>query len=75
MNKITHETWKVLVQAANEQIIEHPYLRFGQSLFNITHDLYPELANSVVGTNNDPFHTGKDENSLSVCLFYDKIVK
>lgn len=75
MDKITYETWKTLVQAANEEQLRNPFLRFGQCLWNITEELYPELVEPIRGTEADPFHTGKDENSLSVCLFYDQIVQ
>jgi hypothetical protein len=34
----------------------NPEWRWGQTLFNVTDDLYPDLANKVAGTMYDPFN-------------------
>lgn len=75
MNKISHEDWLQLIQLTNNEIDIHPYIRFGQALYNMAYTLYPELIRSLNNSDADPFHTGKEENSLSVCLFYDAIVE
>ena len=34
----------------------HPEWRWGQTLFNVLHDVRPDLANGVRGSDIDPFH-------------------
>ena len=44
-------------------------MRFGQMLFNVLHEMRPELANAVRGSELDPFYT-QDEEVLSNFLVY-----
>lgn len=72
--QISHDQYVDLVQRTKEFNEDKPYLRFGQTLFNLFYELSPVLADCIRGTSSDPFHTGGDENSKSVCLFYDWVV-
>lgn len=74
VEKISHQEYTDLVVKTIEFNKNHPYLRFGQTLFNLFYDIKPEIASAITGTDADPFHTGVDENSLSVCNFYDAVV-
>ena len=38
----------------------HPEWRYGQTVFNVMYDLYPEKANKYRGSSIDPFHN--DDN-------------
>ena len=42
-------------------------MRHGQLLFNLLHERFPDVANSIRGTSIDPFY--RDEN-IKVCLNY-----
>lgn len=39
-----------------EKMRDTPRIRLGQSLFNATHELRPDLANKVRGSDLDPFY-------------------
>ena len=39
-----------------ETLLDHPYIRQGQAMFNILYEMYPELAEQIRGTDLDPFH-------------------
>jgi len=43
-----------------------PRIRRGQNLFNVLHDIKPELANSIRGSEIDPFYHDK-----RIPLFYE----
>ena len=49
------EFHSVSIRAA-EMRLKYPQLRKGQSLMNSLCELFPEVYESVVGTNNDPFY-------------------
>ncbi len=36
---------------------DHPTYRRGQALFNVLHEVRPELANKIRATPTDPFHS------------------
>lgn len=40
---------------------DHPYLRYGQVLFNVLYVHWPDIANQVRGTASDPFYFDKGE--------------
>jgi len=39
----------------------HPNLRYGQALFNVLYEIYPELADDIRSTNNDPYYSDDGE--------------
>ena len=48
-----------IFKLTNETIKKHPYLRKGQTLFNILYEQYPDIANQIRSTENDPFYLDK----------------
>jgi|GEM_PF-3935375 hypothetical protein len=48
----------------------HRNWRYGQALFNVLFDMYPNSANKVRGTNADPFYA-KNTKSPQVGEFMD----
>lgn len=73
MKKLTHTEFQELVKQSMDQTTIH--YRLGQAMFNNLHESYNELANSIRGTDADPFYICKQENDLAFCLFYDAIVQ
>lgn len=47
---------EAIVRDARVEHRLHPEWRWGQTLFNVTSNLYPDLANKVQGTMYDPFN-------------------
>lgn len=47
---------------------DYPHWRYGQTLFNVLHEGWPELANEIHGTEIDPFYTTDDE---TIAQFYE----
>jgi hypothetical protein len=43
-------------KAAEREFLAHPTLRRGQAYYNILHEMYPEIARCIVGTERDPFY-------------------
>lgn len=56
MEKLTSEEFLSLQKDVEELISLHPDLRKGQCFFNCLHEINPELADSLLGTENDPFY-------------------
>jgi len=73
-DKFTLQEWGKLVYEANDMQYGHPYLRFGQCLFNIAYYKKPNLVNTTRGTLSDPFHRGVNEDHESVQAFKNEIV-
>ena len=45
--------------------LENPEYRWGQALFNSYHEIAPDLANQIRGTDKDPFYaSGKKDESV-----------
>lgn len=42
--------------AVNAALNAHPEWRYGQTLFNVLHSLYPELSEQIRGADIDPFY-------------------
>jgi hypothetical protein len=51
-----NEFKKEIIKLTEETIKLHPYLRKGQTLFNIIYERCPEIANQIRSTENDPFY-------------------
>ena len=52
------KSYKTLLEYLTTNLIKSPdTMRYGQALFNIVYGLSNELANTVRGTNIDPFYT------------------
>ena len=45
----------VIIKEAEKTIEAEPYLRLGQTCYNLTHSLFPEIVNSLRGTGLDCF--------------------
>lgn len=41
----------------------YPHWRYGQVLFNVLHDGWPDIANSIRATELDPFHYDDERES------------
>jgi hypothetical protein len=57
MNKMDNESFAQFLKLVADEYKKYPNLRFGQTLYNVLHDIRPELAESIIGTENDPFYT------------------
>ena len=55
MSVIEHPINKYIVEVA-EYMKENPKIRYGQALFNVLFSTYPNLANEILGTYNDPYY-------------------
>ena len=66
--------WRQLKKTAFESVAKHPELRIGQAFFNELYKYLPELAETVRGTEADPFHVD-DYTHPKMNLFYDAIVE
>lgn len=49
--------YKLIARASREYSKNSGTLRFGQCLWNLMHQDYPDLANRFVGTDNDFYYT------------------
>jgi hypothetical protein len=47
--------------------------RYGQALFNILHSTHPRLANSLLGTDADPFFAESDRDPR-LAAFWEKML-
>jgi hypothetical protein len=59
MEKLNNSQIIELIELSNEIGTNKPFLREGQCLFNTLYQLYPELADSLRGTEFDPFYNDK----------------
>lgn len=73
-NLLSPKEWDQIIQEVNDMRSGHPYLRFGQCLWNIVEEKRPELVQRLRATNADPFYTGNDEFHERVQLFKSEIV-
>jgi len=73
MKKITQEEFQVLLASSIKMTKDHPYLRIGQAMFNILYDKNPILADSLRGTDKDPFHA-RSLSDLRVEKFKNYII-
>lgn len=48
--------------------------RLGQAYFNALYEIYPEVAELVRGTLDDPFYTGKQIGDQAMARFFDAIM-
>jgi hypothetical protein len=55
------QTYYTRVREYQEQ---NPELRRGQALFNVLHDIRPDLAEMVRGTDIDPFYAQPDDHRI-----------
>jgi len=51
----------------------YPHWRYGQILFNVLHDGWPEIANKIRGTENDPFYEEREGERIN--KFFKEITK
>ena len=70
MKKLNKKQYNDIINLAYLAMNSNPSLRFGQAVFNVTHDEYPELANSQRGTANDCFY-----HDHKVTQFLDSITE
>ena len=70
----TEAEWKDLIHRVAEMREGHPYLRFGQCLWNIVEDERPHLIQRLRATDADPFYTGNYELHPTVQKFKSEIV-
>lgn len=57
--------------------MSHPTIRYGQALFNVFYDMYPEEANKIRGTSADPYyyHTDTERGRCVIKHFITQIVE
>ena len=67
MRRLTRGEINELLELVDTQTAASPYLRRGQSFFNILHHMYPKHAEAVRGGRFDPFH---DDNKIKLCIQY-----
>jgi len=52
---------------------QYPHWRYGQILYNVLYDMYPDIAISIRGTDIDPFYF--DKNYEKISKFYGHLLK
>ncbi|MFZ2992462.1 MAG: hypothetical protein WA061_01990 [Microgenomates group bacterium] len=67
MQKLTIEEVSKILELARAEHAAHSYLRMGQCFFNFLYDLHPDIANSIRGTEYDPFY---DSKKLQECALF-----
>lgn len=45
-----------IINSSNRERAKYSYLRSGQSIFNCTYDILPDIANKLCGTDYDCFY-------------------
>ena len=60
----------IIIKEAEKTIEAEPYLRLGQTCYNLTHNLFPEIVNSLRGTALDCFN---DDSKID--LFLNRVEK
>lgn len=63
-----------ILKLTNEMLDYNNDWRYGQSLFNAAHQLYPEFANHIRSTDADPFYVA-DNNHPAVAKFWQELVE
>lgn len=58
---------RAIINSTFKRLKENPNEREGQALFNTLFEYEPRFADSIRGTNNDPFH---DDSIIDSCLEY-----
>lgn len=53
---MTRDETDVLVLQAAKYVKKHPHIRYGQAVFNLLYESFPELADEIRGGGLDPFH-------------------
>lgn len=74
LEPISHEEFKEIRRIALEKIEKSPELRIGQALYIVLYRNFPELAQSISGTEFDPFEVS-DINDERLKKFYYRIVR
>jgi hypothetical protein len=59
MKKMNKESFAYFLKLVADENLKYPKYRIGQTMFNVLHDIMPELAESISGTENDPFYDNK----------------
>lgn len=59
MEKLTKDELEKLNELTKQTLKNNSHLRAGQTLFNELYTLKPELADSIRGTNCDPYYNNK----------------
>lgn len=62
--KLTEEQIEELLDHATDMLIENKSWRWGQSLFNALHKSHPKIADSIRGTEYDPFYLSDRSQSM-----------
>jgi len=57
MRKLTKAEIDKVLTLSNQMNVKFPMWRYGQSFFNALYELYPEVADSIRGTENDCFYS------------------
>lgn len=55
----------------NKNIDKYPSLRYGQTAFNTLVDFEPNIAESIRGTDIDPFYCSPDDPKIK--LFFEEV--
>jgi len=59
MEKLNVEQSKEFRKKVVESLVANKKYRAGQAMFNVLYETHPTLANSIRGTEADPFHNNK----------------
>lgn len=65
MQKLSKNDVEDAVKFANEFQAKRKHLRFGQALFYALHRFYPDVSETIRGTDLDPFY---DDNKVQECI-------
>ena len=63
--KLKKEQVDIIYNEAKQIVKDYSCLRLGQAFYNTLYEEYPEVADSIVGTDLDPFY---DNNKLDKCI-------
>lgn len=67
---VPSESASGILNAAYARVREHPSLRLGQSLYNITDEKYPEVTRRFVGGEHDFFFQPNAADAIETFLLY-----
>ena len=73
-NFFSEQEWNDIITEVNDMQHGHPYLRFGQCLWNIAYEKKPDVVDLLRGTDKDPFHVGSHLYHERVQAFKNEIV-
>jgi len=65
--KLTDQEYNRFIQTVVEVYYANTDWRYGQTMFNVLDEEYPELANEIRGTANDPFY---NNDRIEACINY-----